>query len=1030
MVASSTSGGACLGENMKIGKGRLGGKIGRSKRLIRFVPVRSPIVTRSRSNTMESAGNNSSAPPPPNMTEYASVTELNQVNEKLDRLTQMFMNFMQNQNQSNQDHPNYILVPDQPQAPPDQPQGQANPTGPSSSTNIRSLPPKQTVIFHTSGQQEDDTYEEEEWRSKGKQKADMSDQIAQLKSELRSELRSEVRQLKGVDTYGKIDLEDLCLHPGSKMPPKFKCPELSKYNGKGCPLAHLKLYIGSLSDFIDNEPLLLQLFQRSLTEEALDWYSTIDHTKLKVWRDLAEVFLDHFRFNTTDVANRMDVQRMYKKSTETFKQYAHRWRGVAARVKPPMTETEMVSTFISTLKQPYYGYLLGYYASNFATIVHIGDGIDDGIKTGKLADYEYLHNMFEQQTAANATTKRPVNGRRDNGKKEGDVQTVMVNRPQNSYAQPMYTQPSYPVYGQPPQPNYPVYAQLAQPAYAQAVQPAQPAVVPPIGLPGPGNRAPNQSNEKKYRVFTKLPVRPSELLPTLLEGQLIKLLEPKNGNGANSKFFNANEHCDFHMGAAGHSTDRCYPLKHAIQDLIDSNLLIFNPAPTTQNTNINQNPFPTHANNNASSSRTTNMIETEETGFDPSQLIAPAGAKIRVYFGKKKSFPAINVISNNPSRPAQSPTPHHPIPQFQHLSLNPTGPMTINTPPQPRPIIFNYPSPQPIAVNYHPQTHSTTIQGQSQSNPIIIQDNPRPRPIIFNYPSPTPIVINSLPKSEPITINTEPNPKPIVINTPKPFPFTDTRATPWNYDIRVSLVKAETIENEVAKVGNMTKAGRCHKSDEKEPRLWQDRFDGGQGNDGQRISTRKSHSSSSVSIYPNPVVMHETININEPTLLVSEASFEEDDWMNDEELMQQLFKEEQEREMEEFVMEAPPTMNQEDIPALDEEEEFLNQFPRSTDAEVLMVDYHRMVKVSDLIYPVKGNYELLNWEITPLTYEAACSSDTTAASKKKHLKSASMLTYSKADGFFYSSVISDRYDLSQLFQTNAVICPTLGHYGD
>ncbi|KAF8396330.1 hypothetical protein HHK36_017946 [Tetracentron sinense] len=399
---------------------------------------------------MESAGNNSSAPPPPNMTEYASVTELNQVNEKLDRLTQMFMNFMQNQNQSNQDHPNYILVPDQPQAPPDQPQGQANPTGPSSSTNIRSLPPKQTVIFHTSGQQEDDTYEEEEWRSKGKQKADMSDQIAQLKSELRSELRSEVRQLKGVDTYGKIDLEDLCLHPGSKMPPKFKCPELSKYNGKGCPLAHLKLYIGSLSDFIDNEPLLLQLFQRSLTEEALDWYSTIDHTKLKVWRDLAEVFLDHFRFNTTDVANRMDVQRMYKKSTETFKQYAHRWRGVAARVKPPMTETEMVSTFISTLKQPYYGYLLGYYASNFAIIVHIGDGIDDGIKTGKLADYEYLHNMFEQQTAANATTKRPVNGRRDNGKKEGDVQTVMVNRPQNSYAQPMYTQPSYPVYGQPP----------------------------------------------------------------------------------------------------------------------------------------------------------------------------------------------------------------------------------------------------------------------------------------------------------------------------------------------------------------------------------------------------------------------------------------------------------------------------------------------------------------------------------------------------------------------------------------------------
>ncbi|KAF8407553.1 hypothetical protein HHK36_006687 [Tetracentron sinense] len=743
---------------------RLEGKIGRSKRLIRFVPVRSPIVTRSRSNTMESAGNNSSAPPPPNMTEYASVTELNQVNEKLDRLTQMFMNFMQNQNQSNQDHPNYILVPDQPQAPPDQPQGQANPTGPSNSTNIRSLPPKQTVIFHTSGQQEDDTYEEEEWRSKGKQKADMSDQIAQLKSELRSELRSEVRQLKGVDTYGKIDLEDLCLHPGSKMPPKFKCPELSKYNGKGCPLAHLKLYIGSLSDFIDNEPLLLQLFQRSLTEEALDWYSTIDHTKLKVWRDLAEVFLDHFRFNTTDVANRMDVQRMYKKSTETFKQYAHRWRGVAARVKPPMTETEVVSTFISTLKQPYYGYLLGYYASNFATIVHIGDGIDDGIKTGKLADYEYLHNMFEQQNAANATTKRPVNGRRDNGKKEGDVQTVMVNRPQNSYAQPMYTQPSYPVYGQPPQPNYPVYAQLAQlaqPAYAQAVQPAQPAIVPPIGLPGPGNRAPNQSNEKKYRVFTKLPVRPSELLPTLLEVQPSPDIP----------------YIDMEL-----SKDQSMFHSFEIVSAIDISVI---KEPRLCKTDL--------------------MVARVmmDRGFQP---------------GK-----GLGLNSQGISEPIPETTY---IPWFG-LGYKPKGKDWIER---------------------EKKVREKEGPGWKEENPEKDWDRSltsaklSPGLLTLSYP------------------------------TPQPHEYLNLSSL--------------------------------------------------------------SHSSPSVSTYPNPVVMHETMNINEPTLLVSEASFEEDDWMNDEELMQQLFKEEQEREMEEFEMEVPPTMNQEDIPALDEEEEFLNQFP-----EVLMLRY-------------------------------------------------------------------------------------------
>ncbi|KAF8393489.1 hypothetical protein HHK36_021733 [Tetracentron sinense] len=833
----------------------LEGKIGRSKRLIRFVPVRSPIVTRSRSNTMESAGNNSSAPPPPNMTEYASVTKLNQVNEKLDRLTQMFMNFMQNQNQSNQDHPNYILVPDQPQAPPDQPQGQANPTGPSSSTNIRSLPPKQTVIFHTSGQQEDDTYEEEEWRSKGKQKADMSDQIAQLKSELRSELRSEVRQLKGVDTYGKIDLEDLCLHPGSKMPPKFKCPELSKYNGKGCPLAHLKLYIGSLSDFIDNEPLLLQLFQRSLTEEALDWYSTIDHTKLKVWRDLAEVFLDHFRFNTTDVANRMDVQRMYKKSTETFKQYAHRWRGVAARVKPPMTETEMVSTFISTLKQPYYGYLLGYYASNFATIVHIGDGIDDGIKTGKLADYEYLHNMFEQQTAANATTKRPVNGRRDNGKKEGDVQTVMVNRPQNSYAQPMYTQPSYPVYGQPPQPNYPVYAQLPQPAYAQAVQPAQPAVVPPIGLSSPVSPVKAETVENEV----------AEVGNMTKAGRCHKSDEKAAFNLLLGRPW-------IHTAGAVPST-----LHQRVKYIVDNQLVT-----VLAEEDLLVQPSPDIPYIDMELSKDQSMFHSFEivSAIDISAMKEPRLCKTDLMVARvmmERGFQPGKCLGLN-SQGISEPIPKTTYIPWFGLGYKPKGKDWIEREKKVR------------------ERRRARLEGRESRERL------------------------------------------------GPIPHIRETFTRSTY-----FILPDTQPHEYLNLSSL------------------------------------SHSSPSVSTYPNPVVMHETMNINEPTLLVSEVSFEDDDWMNDEELMQQLFKEEQEREMEEFEMEVPPTMNQEDIPALDEEEEFLNQFPRSTDAEVLMVDYHRMVKVSDLIYPVKGNYELLNWEITPLTYEAACSSDTTAASKKKHL---------------------------------------------
>ena len=52
--------------------------------------------------------------------------------------------------------------------------------------------------------------------------------------------------------------------------------------------------------------------------------------------------------------DRMHLQSMSKKDTETFKEYAQRWREVAAQVEPPLMEKEMVAMFIDTLQSPFY----------------------------------------------------------------------------------------------------------------------------------------------------------------------------------------------------------------------------------------------------------------------------------------------------------------------------------------------------------------------------------------------------------------------------------------------------------------------------------------------------------------------------------------------------------------------------------------------------------------------------------------------------------------------------------------------------
>ncbi|KAA0034022.1 girdin-like [Cucumis melo var. makuwa] len=95
------------------------------------------------------------------------------------------------------------------------------------------------------------------------------------------------RELR-TDVYGNIDATQLCLMPDLIIPTKFKVSEFDKYDGSSCPRIHLIMYCGKMVVHID-----------------LQW--------------------------------------MEKKSSESFKEYAQRWRDMAAEVQPPLTDKEMTS---------------------------------------------------------------------------------------------------------------------------------------------------------------------------------------------------------------------------------------------------------------------------------------------------------------------------------------------------------------------------------------------------------------------------------------------------------------------------------------------------------------------------------------------------------------------------------------------------------------------------------------------------------------------------------------------------------------
>ena len=73
--------------------------------------------------------------------------------------------------------------------------------------------------------------------------------------------------------------------------------------------------------------------------------------------------------------DRTQLQNMSKWEHESFKEYAQRWRDLAAQVTPPMVEREIITMIVDTLPVFYYEKLVGYMPSSFADLVFMGERI-------------------------------------------------------------------------------------------------------------------------------------------------------------------------------------------------------------------------------------------------------------------------------------------------------------------------------------------------------------------------------------------------------------------------------------------------------------------------------------------------------------------------------------------------------------------------------------------------------------------------------------------------------------------------------
>lgn len=193
-----------------------------------------------------------------------------------------------------------------------------------------------------------------------------------------------------------------------------------------------------MATYSSDDRLLMHFFQDSLCGESLDWYIQLEGNHIHTWGEMVEAFLKHYQYNTDMTPNYMQLQNLTQRYGESFKEYAQRWRELAARVQTILLERELIDMFMGNLQGPYLDRMVGNTSSSFYDLVLAGERIENMIKMGKI----------QNSASTSSASKKPFvpYGK----KREGETNANAIIRTRNpTYQQVAAVTPVQPIQQQP-----------------------------------------------------------------------------------------------------------------------------------------------------------------------------------------------------------------------------------------------------------------------------------------------------------------------------------------------------------------------------------------------------------------------------------------------------------------------------------------------------------------------------------------------------------------------------------------------------
>ena len=80
-----------------------------------------------------------------------------------------------------------------------------------------------------------------------------------------------------------------------------------------------------------------------------------------------------YQYNADLAPTRTQLQGMSMGMSEGFKDYAQKWRELAGRVQPLLSDRELVDMFLGTLSGPFFNHLIGSSSVGFTELILTGE---------------------------------------------------------------------------------------------------------------------------------------------------------------------------------------------------------------------------------------------------------------------------------------------------------------------------------------------------------------------------------------------------------------------------------------------------------------------------------------------------------------------------------------------------------------------------------------------------------------------------------------------------------------------------------